>query len=579
MRTRILLLACFSCWLAGALPAGEIVHEGNVAVAMRDGTILRTDIYRPKGDGPFPVIVVRTPYNKYTNAAEGIKAAGRGYVFIIQDCRGREGSGGEWYPFRSEASDGYDTVEWAAALPYSSGKVGLFGGSYPGAAQMLAATASPPHLAAIFPEITGSNYYAHWAYQGGAFNQGLAQAWGSVLSLNEHQRKISGSALMSYHDLMAPPVKYPLIDPASARGVGSYYYDWIEHPTYDAYWKQWSIEEQFEKIKVPGLHVAAWYDVFQDGSIRNYLGIKRAGGTEAARQNQRLVVIPGGHAGFGRKIGEVDFGPAAQLSTWDLALRWFDWHLRGIDDGISREKPVKIFVMGENVFRDEDEWPLARAVPTRYYLRSQGAANSLAGDGWLSRDAPGSEPADSFVYDPANPVPAQGGASLGIPFAPPGPYDQRVVEGRPDVLVYTTPAFEQPVEVTGPVSLEVYVSSSAVDTDLVGKLVDVAPDGRAINLCEGILRLRYRNSFEAPELLNPGQVYKVAIDLWSTANVFLPGHRLRIEIASSCFPRFSRNLNHGGSSEKSAAAVKATNTILHDRDHPSALIVPLIPRQ
>lgn len=558
--------------------SADIVFEGNVGVPARDGTILRTDIFRPKGPGPFPVIVLRTPYNKYTNINEGFKAAARGYVFIIQDCRGREGSGGEWYPFKYEASDGYDTVEWAAVLPYSNGKVGLFGGSYPGATQMLAATSSPPHLVAMFPEITGSNYYAHWAYQGGAFMQGLAQAWASVLSLNEHQRKISGTALISNWDLLAPPAKYPLLDTGSSRGLATYYYDWIEHPTYDAYWKQWCIEEQFEKIKVPAIHVAAWYDLFQDGGIRNYLGIRQRGGSEAARLGQRLVIIPGGHAGFGRKIGEVDFGPHAQLSTWDLALRWFDWHLKGIDDGISREKPVKIFVMGENAYRDEDEWPLARAVPTRYYLHSQGRANSLSGDGSLSPEAPATEAADKFVYDPADPVPTHGGATLGIPFSPPVPYDQRVVEGRPDILVYTTPAFTKATEVTGPMSLEVYMSSSAVDTDIVGKLVDVYPDGRAINLSEGILRLRYRNSFETPELMNPGQIYKVTVDLWSTANVFLPGHKLRLEVTSSSFPRFDRNLNHGGSPEKSTTVVKATNTIYHDQDHPSALILPIIPR-
>ena len=571
-------LAAVSPKVASAEIAAGITFEGNVGVPARDGTILRTDIYRPKGPGPFPVIILRTPYNKYTNINEGFKAAARGYVFVIQDCRGREGSGGEWYPFKYEANDGYDTVEWAAALPYANGKVGLFGGSYPGATQMLAATATPPHLVAMFPEITGSNYYAHWAYQGGAFMQGLAQAWSSVLSMNENLRKISGTAQISHWDLMAPPAKYPLLDTGSARDLGAYYYDWIEHPTYDAYWKQWSIEEQFEKIKVPAIHVAAWYDIFQDGGIRNYLGIKNRGGSEAARTGQRLVIIPGGHAGWGRKIGEVDFGPNAEFSTWDLAMRWFDWHLKGIDDGISKEKPVKIFIMGENVIRDEDEWPLARAVSTRYYLHSKGKANSLSGDGWLSPEVPSDEPKDRFVYDPANPVPTHGGATLGIPFSPPGPYDQRMVEGREDVLVYTTPAFTVPTEVTGPVSLEVYLSSTAVDTDLVGKLVDVHPDGRAINLSEGILRLRYRNSFEKPELMNPGEIYKVTVDLWSTANVFLPGHKLRLEITSSSFPRFSRNLNLGNSPEKSSAMVKATNTILHDQTHPSALILPLIPR-
>jgi len=556
----------------------DVIFESNVAMKARDGVTLRTDVYRPAAPGKYPVIIIRTPYNKNTNFNEGFKAAMRGYVFIVQDCRGREGSEGEWYPFKYETNDGYDVIEWAAALPYSNGKVGLHGGSYPGATQMLAAVSSAPHLVAIFPEITGSNYYAHWAYQGGAFMQGLAQAWAGALSLNEAQRKMSGSALMSYWEPLAPPNDYKMLDADLAKGMGQYYRDWIAHPTYDDYWKQWAIEEHFDKILVPAIHVAAWYDLFQDGGIRNYLGIKKHGGSEAARNGQRLVIIPGGHAGFGTKIGEIEFGAGAKFSTWDLAQRWFDWRLKGIDDGISKEKPVKIFVMGENVFRDEDEWPLARAVATRYHLRSGGNANSLAGDGVLAREAPAQEPADKFVYDPVNPVPTKGGAVLGIPFCPPGPYDQRPVEGRADVLVYTTPAFEKPMEVTGPVSLELYVSSTAVDTDLVGKLVDVYPDGRAINLSEGILRLRYRDSFEKPELLNPSQIYKVVVDLWSTANVFLPGHKLRLEVTSSSFPRFSRNLNTGENSETTRYSVKATNTIYHDSEHPSALILPVVPR-
>lgn len=557
----------------------DVIYESNVAMKTRDGVTLRADIFRPRDPGKYPVILLRTPYNKYTNINEGFNGAARGYVFIIQDCRGREASEGEWYPFKYEVQDGYDAIEWAASLPYSNGKVGLFGGSYPGAAQMLAAISSAPHLVAIFPEITGSNYYAHWAYQGGAFMQGLAQAWAGVLSLNEATRLMSGSAQISYWDLKAPPMDYRMIDTELAKGVAQYYRDWLAHPTYDDYWKQWSIEEHHEKVHVPALHVAAWYDIFQDGGIRNYLGIKQRGGTEAARQGQRLVIVPGGHAGWGTKIGEIEFGPGAKFSTWDLAMRWFDWHLKGIDDGISTEKPVKIFIMGENVFREEEEWPLSRAVSTRLFLRSDGEANSLTGNGRLSFEAPaGPERSDTYVYDPSNPVPTHGGAVLGIPFSPAGPYDQRKVEARPDVLVYTTEALEQAVEVTGPVSLELYVSSTAFDTDIVGKLVDVYPDGRAINLCEGILRLRYRDSFEKPELLKPGQVYRINVDLWSTANVFLPGHKIRLEVSSSSFPRFSRNLNTGDNSESSRNFLKANNTVFHDQLRPSALVLPIIPR-
>lgn len=558
--------------------AYDVVMEPNVAMQTRDGTTLRADVFRPKADGRFPVILLRTPYGRAGNINEGFKGAARGYVFIIQDVRGREGSEGEWYPFKHEGRDGYDAVEWAAKLPYADGKVGMFGGSYPGVTPLQAAIAAPPSLVAIFPEITGSNYYAHWAYQGGAFQQGLAQAWAGALALDEAKRRMSGSAQITHWDLKAPLDEYPMLDASLVKGVSQFYRDWLNHPTYDDYWKQWSVEEHFEKIKVPAYHVAAWYDIFLDGGLRNYMGLKRRAGSSAARQAQRLLVIPGGHAGWGTKIGEVEFGPGAKVSTWDEAFRFFDYHLKGIDQGFSREKPVRIFVMGDNVFRDEEDWPLARAVSTRYYLHSGGRANSLSGDGRLSLEPPGEQPPDRFVYDPNNPVPTHGGATLGIPFSPPGPRDQRVVEGREDILVYTSEPFDRPVEVTGPVSAELWVSSSAVDTDLVAKLVDVHPDGRAINLSEGILRLRYRESFERPELLTPGQVYKVTVDLWSTANVFRVGHRLRLEVTSSSFPRFSRNLNHGGNPETSQVVVVATNTIHHDRDRPSALILPVVPR-
>jgi putative CocE/NonD family hydrolase len=556
----------------------QVVFENNVAMKTRDGVTLRADIYRPKADGRFPVLLERTPYDKYTNIDSGLKAAARGYVCILQDVRGRNASEGEWYPFKYEGQDGYDSVEWAAALPYSNGKVGMIGGSYVGVPQMLAAVAAPPHLAGITPFITASNYHAHWAYQGGAFMQLLAQAWSSVLSINELERRVGGTALPTHWDLKRPPAEYPLLDPGTSAGLAKYYFDWIAHPTYDDYWKQWSIEEHFAQIQVPALHVAAWYDLFQDGSIRNYIGIKNRGGSEAARKGQRLVIIPGGHAGFEQKVGEVDFGKDSVFNTWEYNLRWYDWLLKGIDNGMAKEKPVKIFVMGKNVWRDEDDWPLARAKPTRYYLHSQGKANTLTGDGTLSTALPANEPADKYVYDPEDPTPTHGGGTLGDTVTyPPGPLDQRAIESRPDLLVYTTPAFERDLEVTGPVSLELFVSSSAVDTDFTGKLIDVWPNGFAQNLTDGILRARYRNSMEKAELMNPGEVYKLTIDLWSTANVFLAGHKLRLEIASANFPRYDRNLNTGASPEKTTTFLRATNMIYHDRDHPSALIVPVVP--
>lgn len=559
-------------------PPYAVTFEGGVTLKTRDGVTLRADIYRPKADGKFPVLIRRSPYNKYSAIGDGISQASRGYVYIAQDVRGRESSEGEWYPFKHEAADGYDTVEWAASLPYSSGKVGLLSGSYEGITQLFAAMAAPPHLVTMYPGVAPSGMYEQLAYNDGAFMLALAQAWSGALSVNEFARHLSPGSNAKYWDAMHAPADYHLLDMGRREEVGLYYHDWIKHPDFDDYWKAFSFEQNYEKFTVPALHWGAWYDLFLVGTIKNYMGIKARGGTEAARRGQRLLITPGGHAGMGPKIGDVDFGAASVPKLGDYGNRWFDWHLKGIDDGISKEKPVRIFVMGENVYRDEDDWPLARAVSTRFHLHSGGRANSASGDGLISRDAPGAEPADRFVYDPAKPVPTLGGAILGITQPPAGPYDQRPIETREDVLVYTSAPFEQPMEVTGPLALEAYISSSAVDTDLVGKLVDVYPDGKAINLSEGVLRLRYRDSFERQELMQPGRIYKVAVDLWATSNVFLPGHRLRLEITSSSYPRFDRNLNTGASTLLSTEAVKATNLIHHDRDHPTALILPVIPR-
>jgi hypothetical protein len=557
----------------------EVTIETNVTMKTRDGVTLGADVYRPKADGKFPVLLERTPYDKhrmtYAGVGFGVKAAAQGYVYIIQDCRGRFTSEGDWYPFKYESQDGYDTVEWAAALPYANGKVGLVGMSYVGVTQMLTAIAAPPHLAGILPVITGSNYHENWTYQGGALAQSFDQGWTTYFAVDTLNRRALKDTSRAHGDVVLPLGDYPVLVPGTSSGLADYYLDWLAHPRYDDYWKQWSIEEQFSKIKVPGFHVAAWYDLFQDGSLKNYLGIKAQGGSEAARNNQRLLVIVGGHAGLKPKIGDIEFGKDSVPDLTALTLRWYDYLLKDVENGLSREKPVKIFVMGKNTWREEDRWPLTRAQPTRYYLHSVGKANTLSGDGALSTTPAASEVPDKYVYDPADPVPTRGGP---VPLhESAGPVDQRPTESREDVLVYTTPAFQKDTEVTGPVSLELYVSSSAVDTDFTGKLIDVWPNGNAENLLDGILRARYRNSMEKAELMNPGEVYKLTIDLWSTSNVFLAGHKLRVEVSSSNFPRFDRNLNTGEDPESSTRMVKATNLIYHDRDHASAVVLPIVP--
>jgi len=567
--------------LVASVSAGsayEVTIENNVTMKTRDGVVLRADVYRPDSAGRFPVILERTPYDKRAEVVLGLRAAARGYVFIVQDVRGRWASDGDWYPLMHESNDGYDCVEWAAALPYSNGRVGMWGGSYVGATQMLAAISSPPHLAGIMPLVTASNSHEHWVYQGGAFAQLLNQAWSTALAINTLERRAGRDAQPSHWDMKRPLAEYPMLEPGPAAGLADYYYEWLAHPDYDEYWKQWSIEEHFGQITVPALHIGAWYDIFQDGSVRNYTGAKSHGGSDAARKGQRLVMMVGGHAGAGPKVGDVDFGKDAVLDIWGLGFRWYDYLLKGIDNGMAAEKPVRIFVMGRNVWRDEDDWPLARAKDMRYFLHSGGKANSLAGDGTLSTIFPAVETEDRYEYDPADPVPTRGGPAFGDSHMTPGALDQRVVEKREDVLVYSTEAFNRDLEVTGPVTLELYASSSGVDTDLTGKLIDVSPDGFARNLTEGILRARYRNARERAELMSPGEIYRLRVELWSTSNVFLSGHRLRVEVSSSNFPRFDRNLNTGGEIRSSSTdAIRATNTVYHDRNHPSALIVPVVP--
>ncbi len=556
----------------------EVTVQRNVAAKMRDGATLRADIYRPKAEGKFPVLLVRTPYDKTGTINFGLRAAARGYVVIAQDVRGRFTSEGEWYPFKNESLDGYDTVEWAAALPYSNGKVGMFGGSYVGATQYLAAIAKPPHLAGICPTVTASNYHDGWTYQGGAFEQWFNESWSTGLAMDTMRRRVETNNSALAWTKILPLRGYPVLEGPETEGVAPYFTDWLAHTNFDDYWKRWSIEDHYADIQVPVFGVGAWYDISLGGTLRNYVRLKKEAGTEAARNGQRLAVTVGGHAGGGRKIGAVDFGEKLPADDEDVMLRWYDWLLKGEANGVEKEKPVRIFVMGKNEWRDEDDWPLARAKSTRYYLHSGGSANSLSGNGALNPTAPAEEKADQYVYDPSDAVPTIGGPLCCGPLPTGiGPEDQRPAEARNDVLVYTTAAFSKDTEVTGPVSLDLYVSSSAVDTDFTGKLVDVWPNGFAQNLTEGILRLRYRNSQEKPELANPGETYHITVDLWATSNVFLAGHKLRLEVSSSNFPRFDRNLNTGEEQARATRMVKATNVIYHDRAHPSAMVLPVVP--
>ncbi|HEY2946725.1 MAG TPA: CocE/NonD family hydrolase [Vicinamibacteria bacterium] len=576
MNTRSLavavLLAAVLAPVAWAATPGplQVAVETAVEVPMRDGVVLVADVYRPQAEGRFPVLLLRTPYNR-SAPTTGVVLASHGYVVVLQDVRGRFASEGEFYPFRNEASDGYDTVEWAAALPYANGKVGMFGGSYVGATQMLAAMAKPPHLVAIHPYVTASDYYEGWTYQGGALMQWFVSSWSSSLAVDTLRRKAADPSKPRDWVEAMPVDSYRLLEAPSARELAPYFSDWLRHETADDYWRAIRVKDHYGEMTVKGLHQAGWHDIFSRGSIENFMGLSRGAATAAARAAQRLLVGPWAHwpTSPEGKVGDVTFGKTAVVDGNELLLRWSDYALKDAANEYATGAPVRLFVMGDNVWRDEREFPLARARSTRYYLRS---ANRL------SAESPRSEAPDRFDYDPADPVRTLGGRLCCGAAYKPGPADQRPNESRADVLVYSTPPLERDLEVTGFITGELYASTSAADTDFTAMLVDVEPSGYARYLADGIVRARYRHSREQAEPLEPGRIEAYAIDLWATSNVFKAGHRIRLYVSSSNFPRFDRNPNTGEPAATATRTVKAQQTIYHDHEHPSALVLPVVPR-
>jgi putative CocE/NonD family hydrolase len=578
----LMLFSLGACFEIKALPQGphQVIIQNGVRVKTRDGVQLVADIYRPRNEGKFPVLLERTPYNRKGDATNDFALASYGYVVILQDTLGRFDSEGEFYPFKYESLDGYDTIEWAAALDYANGQVGMFGGSYVGATQMLAAMAKPPHLVAIFPYVTSSEYYEGWTYQGGALAQWFASSWSSGLVIDTLRRKADQNQRPKEWVTTLPVDDYPMARPPQGSELAPYFRDWVTHERDDEYWKPWKISDHYSDMTVKGLHGGGWHDLFLKGSIKNYLGLRDSAATPEARAGQRLLLGPWAHAPTSSegKIGDVVFGKEAVLDTPKTILDWFDYALKGVRNDFASAAPVRIFVMGENAWRDEKEFPLARTRYAKYFLHSVKGANTVKGDGGLDVTTPGNEKTDSFTYDPANPVPTIGGRLCCGAAIPPGPANQQPNEPRSDVLVFSTLRLEKDLEVTGFISIDLYASSSAVDTDFTALLVDIDPSGYARFLTDGIVRARYRNSTVKAELITPGQVYKYTIDLWATSNVFKAGHQLRVYISSSNFPRFNRNLNTGEATQGATRMVTANQTIYHDREHPSAITLPLIPR-
>ncbi len=552
----------------------------DVKVPMRDGVKLSANVFLPDAKGRFPVVFQRMPYGA-SGRDPGEFYAQRGYALVIQDCRGRHDSEGEFYPFRDDTPDGLDSLDWICAQPWSNGRVGMFGPSYLGGVQWAVAGERHPALQAIVPNVIPCDFWKSGYWRNGAFSLALNALWTCL----EITSRTSDLGLIPSYDLNKFFRHLPLrtLDSYAGRPC-EFWQDFLEHSQYDDYWKRMSvIRDRFDQVAVPAYIMCGWYDYYPGESFDAFNGM-RSQARGRAREQSRIIMGPWSHLiSLSSRLGEVDFGAHSHLAINALALRWFDCLLKDMDTGILSEPPVTIFVMGINEWRHENEWPLARTCFTDFYLHSRGAANRDLHDGLLSVVPPKDELPDQYIYNPDKPVPTLGGnhsICWGDAFhiIQPGPFDQRAVEQRPDVLTYTTPPMEADTEVTGPIVLHLYAATDAPDTDWTAKLVDVYPDGRAINLTEGNLRARFRKSiYEPPELLEPGKVYWYRIDIQPTSNVFRKGHRMRLEISSSNFPLWDRNPNTGHKQGLDDELRIARQTVFHNSEYPSRIVLPVIP--
>ena len=464
---------------------------------------------------------------------------------------------------------GLQTQSW------SNGSIGTFGGSYVAATQWQAALMHNPHVKAMFPYVGASDIFNSWIYNNGASALSFNVMWGAVSISAQAGQNIEKEPIDWQEVFKILPVSS--IPDSIGRNV-PWYKDWVKNNIYNDYWKRWNIEEKYSEIDIPAFNMGGWYDVFLEGTLNNFIGMRSQGKSEKTRKSQKLVVGPWYHTDPATtKLGQVEFGPDAGMDMNDLMLQWFDCLLKGTDKTLLEQPPVKIFVMGKNEWRYEDEWPLKRTKYTNFYLHSKYGANSLSGDGSLDQILPDDEQPDTFEYDPADPVPTVGGNNCCVPsLVTEGPYDQRAVEMRNDVLVFTTEELKSDMEVTGPITVKLYASTLAVNTDFTAKLTDVHPGGKSINISNGILRTIYRNSLEKIEWTEPGKIYEYTIKLRPTSNVFLAGHRIRLEISSSNFPRYDRNLNTKTIND-GTEMITAIQDIYHNTQYPSFIVLPIIP--
>jgi putative CocE/NonD family hydrolase len=592
---------------AGSPKSGVTCHTVNVP--MRDGVQLATDIYFPAKPGRYPVILQRTPYGLrlghgcFGNLSGNMAFwAENGYVGITQDARGTFRSQGTFHPIHQEQADGYDAIEWAAAQPWSTGQVGLTGTSYFGVTQWQAALSSPPHLLAMTPGETATDYHDHWTYQNGVFDLWFGQSWllnffapdqvrrqelAKGATAEEAERKWKAYLAQGQQQIFSTWAPHlPLNGMSEYRTLAPYYYEWLEHPNYDEYWKKVDVEAQWDKVKIPALINGGWGDLFAIGSVRSYEGLRAHGGTQAAREGTMLVMQPGGHGG----TGLLNYGRNSNAGLQALHLRFYDRYVKGIDNGIDREPRVRLFVQvppdsgtqaGGFWITSDNAFPSAAVKKVRFNLRSGGHANTRFGDGTLDSVKPSEGADDTFVYDPKEPVPTLGGGlcclSLGF-FFPSGAQDQATLELRKDVLSYTSAPLAEDLAAIGHVVVKFWAKSSAPDTDFTAKLVDVYPNGFAQSLLDRVVRARFRQgSKSAPSPIEPGKAYEYEIDLGSNGTLLKKGHAIRLDLSSSNFPHLARNTNTGKDPASDTAVNVATQTILHDAQHPAYLELSVTP--
>lgn len=569
--------------MSNAHQAAGIIVERDVPVKMRDGVMLFCDIHRPDIHEPVPALVQRQPYDKFVAQAyvydNPAVYARHGYAVLVQDSRGRYQSEGTFYPLRKDDTDGFDTIEWCAEQPWCDGKVGSFGFSIPGVNQLLAAAERPPHLVTAAPAFYPGGMYEGFTHVGGAFGLAAVMDWGVLLAGDAAKRRDDASYLAEIGEAAGACGKWssavslrdlPLIRNAKLM---PFLRDYVENAEMGDYWREWELAPRIPEVEVPCLHISGWYDTFILQTLQSFEAFEVAGNAE-----HRLVVGPWYHIPWTQQVGTIDYGDDACNTVNQLQRAWFDAWLKDDRTALDDMPKVRLFVTGENRWHDYDTWPIPGIEDQTWYLHSGGRANSLSGDGVLSPEAPGDEAPDYFIYSPIDPVPSLGGHSCCLPQnTPMGPMDQRAIEYRNDVLVYSSEVLDAPLFVAGEIKAKLWAATSAVDTDFTVKLCDVHPDGTSINLFEGIIRGRFRESRERAVLLKPERIYDFDIDVGVICHVFKPGHRVRVEVSSSNFPAFDRNPNTGGEigREHVFDLINANQTVFHDSQRPSHIMLPV----